>query len=80
MGRSLWSIFWGCVFIFVGVLLILNRLGYAHFDLGDFLRVWWPLILIMIGLNIIFDHGHRVHRRRDGRNVQQSGDEHDRTA
>ena len=49
------SIIWGLVFIALGVVLLLDRLGYMQFDLGQFLHIWWPLILIIIGLGILFD-------------------------
>jgi len=38
--------------------MLLDRLGYLEFDLGHFLAVWWPLILIVVGLGMIFDRPH----------------------
>ncbi|HBC46839.1 MAG TPA: hypothetical protein DEO84_05955 [candidate division Zixibacteria bacterium] len=49
------SIIWGLVFIALGVVLLLDRLGYMQFDLGQFLHTWWPLVLIIIGLGMLFD-------------------------
>jgi hypothetical protein len=55
MNRSISGLLWGLVFIAVGVALLLDRVGYITFDLGDFLHTWWPLILIIVGLGMIFD-------------------------
>jgi lia operon protein LiaF len=52
------SIIWGLVFIAIGAALLLDRLGYMQFDLGQFLHTWWPLILIIIGLGMLFDRPH----------------------
>jgi hypothetical protein len=49
------SILWGFVFIALGLVLLLDRLGYMRFDLGEFLHTWWPLVLIIIGLGMLFD-------------------------
>jgi hypothetical protein len=51
-------IIWGLVFIALGVALLMDRLGYLRFDLGQFLHTWWPLILIIIGLGMLFDRPH----------------------
>lgn len=54
------SYFWGIIFTAVGVLFLLNNLGYIDFWFDDL----WPIILILIGLAIIkgglFRHGVRV--------------------
>jgi uncharacterized membrane protein YhhN len=47
---------WGLVFIALGVALLMDHLDYWHFNLGRFLSTWWPLILIIIGLGIIFEN------------------------
>jgi|WetSurMetagenome_2_1015567.scaffolds.fasta_scaffold229144_1 hypothetical protein len=52
------SIIWGFVFIALGSALLLDRLGYMQFDLGQFLHTWWPLVLIIIGLGMLFDRPH----------------------
>ncbi|HPC35334.1 MAG TPA: DUF5668 domain-containing protein [Candidatus Marinimicrobia bacterium] len=44
----------GMVLVVLGVLLLLDNLNLIFFDLGDFLHNWWPLILILIGLNELF--------------------------
>jgi lia operon protein LiaF len=53
--RNFSSMLWGLVFIALGVALLLERLGYMQFDLGQFLHTWWPLILIIIGLGMLID-------------------------
>lgn len=46
----------GFTFIIVGLLLLAYRFGYLHFNvLWAFVRLW-PLIFIVIGLNILFRH------------------------
>ena len=45
------SRFGAIVLILVGLLFLLSNLGLFHFShLGGFLRTWWPLVLIVIGL------------------------------
>jgi hypothetical protein len=58
MRRTFSGIIWGLIFIAVGTVMLLDRLGYLEFDLGHFLAVWWPLILIVVGLGMIFDRPH----------------------
>jgi hypothetical protein len=55
MMKNFSSILWGLVFILLGLVLLLDCLGYMQFDLGEFLHTWWPLVLIIIGLGILFD-------------------------
>ena len=57
--RSFSGILWGLAFVFIGVVMLLDRFGYLEFDLGEFLHTWWPLILVIIGLGFIFDPSHR---------------------
>jgi hypothetical protein len=46
---------WGMAFIVLGIVMLLDRLNYFEFDLGRFLHTWWPLILVIIGLGMVFD-------------------------
>ncbi len=55
MVRSLWGTVWGLIFIVLGVLMLMDRLGYLYFDLGRFVSTWWPLALVIVGLGIIFN-------------------------
>lgn len=43
------SRFGSLVLLIVGALLLLNNLGWLRFHFGGMLRVWWPLLLILIG-------------------------------
>jgi len=53
------SLFWPVVLIGAGVILLLRNLGVLqNFDLQTLLRLW-PLILVVIGLDLIF--GRRFH-------------------
>ncbi len=45
---------WGLLFILVGVLLILNNTGRLDWDFWLELLIWWPLLLIAIGIEKIF--------------------------
>lgn len=45
---------WNLIIILVGVLLQLNRIGYLGYNA---FQMFWPLVLIMIGINIIFFSG-----------------------
>ena len=78
MARSFWSIAWGAILIVLGGLLLLDRLGYKPFDLGEFLHTWWPLVLIILGLSMLVDHRHDRHRSREN-SEDKRGEEHDRT-
>ncbi len=37
----------------VGVLMILDRLEIMAFDLGDFIHTWWPIVLVIVGLDMV---------------------------
>lgn len=49
---SLRRYFWGLLFIGIGVLLLLDKLG--QLDFGDFIGTYWPVIIILIGLKMFF--------------------------
>ncbi len=51
------NIFGGLIIICLGVLFLLNNFG--TLDFGDFVRHYWPVILILIGLRLILGFGHR---------------------
>jgi len=54
MARSGHSVFWGIVLLVLGVLFLLGNLDIMYFDFWDFIGDWWPVILIVVGLSIIF--------------------------
>ncbi|RKX31078.1 MAG: hypothetical protein DRP46_04080 [Candidatus Zixiibacteriota bacterium] len=45
---------WGLLFITVGALLLLNNAGYLDWDYWLELLFWWPVLLIAIGIEKIF--------------------------
>jgi hypothetical protein len=51
MGDHSNRIFWGTVFVLVGILFLARNLGYI--DLHNTIRTYWPVFLILIGINII---------------------------
>jgi len=44
-------IFWGLVFIIVGILVLLDRMG--RLDIGYTISRYWPAIFILIGISIL---------------------------
>lgn len=43
------------ILITLGVLFLLDNFNVIDFDLGQFLSTWWPIILILIGLNVLIE-------------------------
>jgi len=41
---------WGAILIIIGVLFLLNNLGYSIGGIGK----WWPIILVLVGIRLIF--------------------------
>lgn len=41
------------VLIVLGVLFLLNNLGYTNLSLGRLISTWWPLILIIVGVSLL---------------------------
>ncbi len=41
------------IVLFLGVLILGRNLGYYYFDLSLFWRLFWPLVLILAGFNIL---------------------------
>lgn len=48
------ALVWGGVLISVGAVLLLNSLGVLSWDLWQFLVKFWPIFLIIAGLNVVF--------------------------
>lgn len=44
---------WGLVLIFAGFILLLNTLGYVDWDIWNVLLKFWPVLLIVSGLEIL---------------------------
>ena len=49
------SLFWGLVLLIVGVLFMLDNFG-VDIDVWDIIGDFWPTILIVIGIKIIWSH------------------------
>jgi predicted membrane protein len=49
------GIFWGGILILLGALLLLDNFYYL--DFGDIISTYWPLILVVIGIKMIYDRG-----------------------
>ncbi len=47
------------VLIVIGVLFLLQNLGYCNFDFSQLLSKWWPLILIAVGVGMLFKRSAR---------------------
>ena len=58
-------LYWGLLLIVLGLLFLLNNVDVL--DIGDFFSRFWPLILVLIGLKLIFG-------QRSQSSLSQSGD------
>jgi hypothetical protein len=46
-------IFWGLVLIGLGILFLAQQLSNGRLDAGEFLRRWWPLLLVLLGVWLV---------------------------
>lgn len=46
------------VLIVLGILFLLNNLGYTHLSLGRLISTWWPAILIVVGISMLLRDRH----------------------
>ncbi|SEK87294.1 hypothetical protein SAMN05428989_0978 [Pseudoxanthomonas sp. GM95] len=42
-----------CVLIVLGSLFLLDNLGFSTFDVGHLIATWWPVFLILAGVNLL---------------------------
>lgn len=42
------------VLIVVGTLFLLNNLGFTNLSLSRLISTWWPAILIVVGVGLLF--------------------------
>jgi lia operon protein LiaF len=47
-------LFWGVVLVGIGIVFLLNQSGLTNIDLGELIGVYWPVILIVFGLQGLF--------------------------
>ncbi|WP_027092768.1 cell wall-active antibiotics response protein LiaF [Cohnella thermotolerans] len=52
-------IFWGLILVGVGAAFLLNQTGVIAIDIGDLISVFWPVVLILVGVQglLIQRHG-----------------------
>ena len=50
------AIFWGLLFVLIGVLLLLNNFGIIEVNLSNIWQLW-PVIIIGIGLSVLSPRG-----------------------
>lgn len=56
--RNLFGRFlWGCLFIGIGAIFLLNQTGYIHYGIGNLISMFWPTILIVAGLSNFINNG-----------------------
>lgn len=48
------------ILIAVGILFLLKNLGLTDLNLGALLSTWWPAVLIVVGIGMLF-------KNRDGK-------------
>ncbi|MFW5986173.1 MAG: LiaF transmembrane domain-containing protein [Halanaerobiales bacterium] len=60
------SFIWGTIIIIIGVLLLFNNLGLGDFDLGYIISTYWPVVLIIWGLESLIEHNDRKNRLNMG--------------
>ncbi len=41
--------FWGLLLLLIGVLFLADNMRWFHFDFGDFVSTYWPVVLIALG-------------------------------
>ena len=51
--RTTKDLYWGAILVVVGGLLLARNLGYIDFHFS--LRLYWPVILILIGIAILIN-------------------------
>ena len=44
----------GILFIVLGVIFLLNNLNFIEVSLAELIRIYWPIILIWIGIDKLF--------------------------
>lgn len=51
--KSSSNLIWGLIFIAAGIIFLLDN--YGHIDAWEVVKTYWPLLLVVIGLKILWD-------------------------
>ena len=49
------SLFWGIILLAIGLIFLLDNFG-LDIDLWDVVTDYWPMVLIIIGIKMIYTH------------------------
>ncbi|MBD3234808.1 MAG: hypothetical protein GF315_13870 [candidate division Zixibacteria bacterium] len=73
MRSNFWQIFFGLLLVVIGALYLFDSFGLMDFSIWDFFDKFWPLILIILGLMIIFSgtRANRMVKEGDGANTER---------
>lgn len=69
------AIFWGLLLIILGLLFLLQN--FDLLDVENLFHLFWPVILIAVGVKMLFDHrdkSRRISRQPSGKEDWQSSD------
>ncbi|MBW7456755.1 cell wall-active antibiotics response protein LiaF [Paenibacillus sepulcri] len=55
-GNFLGRMMWGLFIVVMGIALLLDQGGVVNFDLGDVFKVFWPVLLLIFGLQELVKH------------------------
>ena len=45
------------ILIVLGIVFLLNNLGWWDVNLARLIHTWWPLVLIVVGISMLFKRG-----------------------
>jgi predicted membrane protein len=65
----------GVVLIALGLLYLGDQLNWFHVDIGDVWQLFWPVILILVGLNLLFGLNYKGRRRDPSFGTAGGGDQ-----
>ncbi len=68
---------WGLALIIIGALFLLQN--FDMMDVGDFISTFWPLILVIIGVKILYNHRQGANTSVEVIEVQPAGTATDQT-
>ena len=49
------SLFWGIILLAIGMIFLLDNFG-LDIDLWDVVTEYWPMVLVIIGIKMIYTH------------------------